>query len=165
MKQMKKVVLAALFTLGVASTQAQDIAHINFEEIVAAMPEAKTMQTDIEKLGKTYEAEIKAATTALQAKYQRYESEQASKTPEENQQRALEVQQEQAKIQQLQGTAAQELQKKQAELLDPIVKKAQEAVKAYAKEKGIKYVLDQKSLVLAEGTDITGAIKTKLGVQ
>ena len=166
MKQLKTTLLIAIIALGFTQlTQAQKIAHINLDEVVASMPEAKTMQTDMEKLGKTYEAEIKAASDALKAKYTRYTQEEKSKTPEENQQRAVEVQQEQGKIAQLQQAAQQELQKKQNELLEPIVKKAQDAIKAYAKEKGIQYVLDARTLIYAEGEDISTTIKSRLGVK
>ena len=162
----KKTLLVAIIAFGFTQfTQAQKVAHINLDEIVAGMPEAKSMQSEIEKYGKTYEAEIQAAGKALQAKYERYTAEEASKTPEENQQRAAEVQQEQGKIQQLQQAASQELQKKRNELLEPIVKKANEAIKAYAKANGIAYVLDVRTLIYADGQDVTGAIKTKLGIQ
>ena len=166
MKQIKTTLLIAIIALGFTQfTQAQKIAHINLDEVVASMPEAKTMQADMEKLGKTYESEIKAASAALKAKFDRYTAEEKSKTPEENQKRAVEVQQEQGKIGQLQQAAQQELQKKQNEMLEPIVKRAQDAIKAYAKEKNIQYVLDARTLIYAEGEDISTVIKTKLGVK
>lgn len=166
MKQVKTTFLIAIIALGFTQfANAQKIAHINLDEVVAAMPEAKAMQADMEKLGKTYESEIKAASTALKAKYDKYTAEEKTKTPEENQQRAMEVQQEQGKIQQLQQAASQELQNKQNEMLEPIVKKAQDAIKAYAKEKGIEYILDARTLIYAEGEDISGAIKTRLGIK
>lgn len=166
MKQIKTTLLIAIIAIGFTQfTQAQKIAHINLDEVVASMPEAKTMQGDMEKLGKTYESEIKAASTALKAKFDRYTAEEKTKTPEENQKRAVEVQQEQGKIAQLQQAAQQELQKKQNSLLEPIIKKAQDAIKAYAKEKGIQYVLDARTLIYAEGEDISAVIKTKLGVK
>ncbi|NIJ43786.1 outer membrane protein [Wenyingzhuangia heitensis] len=167
MRTVKTTLLIAIIALGFTHfTQAQKIAHINLDEVVASMPEAKAMQADMEKLGKTYESEIKAASTALKAKFDRYTAEEKSKTPEENQKRAVEVQQEQGKIGQLQQAAQQELQKKQNELLEPIIEKAQNAIKTYAKEKGFQYVLDARTIIYAEGgVDISTAIKTKLGVK
>ncbi len=167
MKQLKTTLLVAIIALGFTQlTQAQKVAHINLEEVIASLPESKAMQADIEKLGKTYESEIKSASAALKAKFDKYTAEEGTKTPEENQKRAVEVQQEQAKIGQLQQAAQQELGKKQNELLEPIVKKAQAAIKAYAKEKGFQYVLDARTLIYSEGgEDISGAIKSKLGGQ
>lgn len=165
MKQVKTTLLIAIIALGFTQlVQAQKVAHINLDEVVASMPEAKAMQVDMEKLGKSYEAEIQSKSNALKAKYERYNVEQASKTPEENKLRATEVEQERLKIQQLNQAASQELQKRQNEMLEPIVNKAQEAIKAYAKEKGIQYILDARTLIYAEGEDISGAIKTRLGI-
>lgn len=166
MKQIKTTFLIAIIALGFTHfAQAQKVAHINLDEIVASMPEAKAMQAEMEKTGKTYESEIKLKSAALKAKYDRFTAEEKSKTPEENQQRALEVQKEQVEIQKIQQVAQQELQKKQNELLAPIVKKAQDAIKAYAKANGIEYVLDVRTLIYFEGgKDISDAIKAKLGV-
>lgn len=167
MKQVTKtLLLIGAFTLStIQFATAQKSAHINLDEVVASMPEAKSMQSELEKLGKTYESEIKAAQNALKAKFERYTAEEKSKTPEENQARAIEIQQEEGKIQQLRSAAAQELQKKQNELLEPVIKKAQNAIKAYATESGIKYVFDARTLIYAEGEDISGAVKKKLGIQ
>lgn len=167
MKQLKTTLLIAIIAIGFTQfAQAQKIAHINLDEVIASMPEAKAMQAEIEKFGKTYESEIKTASSTLKAKFDKYTAEEKSQTPEENQKRAVEVQQEQAKIQQMQVAAQQELQKKQNDLLAPIIKKAEDAIKAYAKENGIQYILDARSLIYSEGgEDISAAIKTKLGIQ
>ncbi|MGY5352284.1 OmpH family outer membrane protein [Wenyingzhuangia sp. IMCC45533] len=166
MKQIKTTLLIAIIALGFTQfTQAQKIAHINLDEVVASMPEAKAMQTNIEKIGKSYEAEIQAKAAALKAKFNRYTAEEKSKTPEENKERAVEVQQDQSKLAQLQQAAQQELQKQEREMLEPIVKKAQDVIKAYAKEKGLQYILDARTLIYAEGEDISSVIKTRLGVK
>jgi outer membrane protein len=57
------------------------------------------------------------------------------------------------------------LQQKEKAALDPIIKKAQEAIKAVAKEKSIVYVLDAKALIVLEGEDLLPAVKTSLGIQ
>jgi len=59
-----------------------------------------------------------------------------------NQKRAVEVQQDRAKIQQAEQAMSQEMQKKYQEKTVPILKKAEDAIKAVAAEKGIVYVLD-----------------------
>ena len=61
MKQFKTLLLAAALFIGGASfMQAQSkIAHINTQDLIAGMPEMKVAQAEMEKLGKTYEADIK----------------------------------------------------------------------------------------------------------
>ena len=80
--------------------------------------------------------------------------------------RAKEVQGDQQRYEQLRQTAYQEMQKKQAEGLQPIVEKAQKAVEEVADAKGILYVLDAsigKGVLVKKGEDLMAAVKTKLG--
>ena len=166
MKQFKTIVIAAVLIMGMVQiANAQKVAHINFEEVVANMPETLKLQADLEKLGKTYGEEITTAQKALKAKIDKYTAEEVSKTAAQNEERIKEVQEDQGKIQQLQQVAQQELQQKEKAALDPIIKKAQEAIKAVAKEKSIVYVLDAKALIVLEGEDLLPAVKTSLGIQ
>lgn len=166
MKHFKTLLAAVVITLGMSTfTHAQKVAHINFEEIVSKMPETLKLQADLEKLGKTYGEEITNAQKALKAKIDKYTAEEVSQTAAQNEARIKEVQADQGKIQQLQQVAQQELQQKEKAALEPIIKKAQDAIKAMAKTKGFVYVLDSKALIVSEGEDLGPAVKTKLGIQ
>jgi len=166
MKQFKTLLVAAVVTLGMSAfAQAQKTAHINFEEVVSIMPETIKLQADLEKLGKTYGEEITTAQKALKAKIDKYTAEEVSQTAVQNEARGKEVQADNAKIQQLQQVAQQELGQKREAALGPIVKKAQDAIKAVAKAKGILYVLDSKALIVSEGENLLPAVKTNLGIK
>ncbi len=166
MKNIKQILVAiVLFTTGFVS-QAQ-VAHINSEELVASMPETKAMQDQMKVLGQSYDTEYKAQAQALQAKLQKYQTEAATKTNEENEKRQQEVAEIQQKLQLYLKSAQEELQKKEFDLLKPIIEKAQTAIQDVAREKGIKYVLDSapgKGLIVFEGEDLLPAVKTKLGI-
>ena len=118
MKQFKTLLFAAALFIGATSfTQAQSkVAHINTQDLIQAMPEMAAAQAEMEKLGKTYEADIKAMATEYQNKMKQYEAEASSKTDEENQKRLVEVQTMQQNIQQYQGTAQQQMQEKELAL-------------------------------------------------
>ena len=166
MKHFKTLLAAVVITLSMSTfTQAQKVAHINFEEIVSKMPETLKLQADLEKLGKTYGEEITNAQKALKAKIDKYTAEEVSQTAAQNEARIKEVQADQGKIQQLQQVAQQELQQKEKAALDPIIEKAKTTINAVAKAKGIVYVLDSKALIVSEGEDLGPAVKTKLGVK
>lgn len=166
MKQFKTLLLAtALCIVTVGFTQAQSkIAHINTQELIAAMPEAKAAQTEIETLGKTYQTDIQASITEYQNTVKQYEAEASTKTDEENQKRGLELQEKQQRIQQFRSDAQQDIAKKEAELFKPIQEKAMTAINTVAKEKGYQYVLDRATLIVADGTDILADVKKKLGI-
>ncbi|WP_194766919.1 OmpH family outer membrane protein [Tamlana sp. I1] len=166
MKQLKTLLLAtALCIVSVSFTQAQSkVAHINTQELIAAMPEAIAAQKEIETLGKTYQTDIQASITEYQNTVKQYESEAATKTDEENQKRGLELQEKQQRIQQFRSDAQQDIAKKEAELFKPIQEKAMKAIQEVAKAKGFQYVLDRASLIVADGTDILADVKKKLGI-
>lgn len=167
MKHFKSLLLIAVFTLGIGGVaNAQKIGHINFEKLLADMPETKALKTEIEKLGKTYQKDIEEMAKKLDAKMKKYAAEQNTQTKATNEKRAAEVQQERVQYEQARQTAYQELQKKQNEKLVPIIEKAEKALQAVADAKGIKYVLDAspgKGLLVRKGEDLYNAVKTKLG--
>lgn len=168
MKHFKTLLLVAIFTIGLGGVaSAQKIAHINTDKLLAEMPATKAMKAELEKLNKTYRDDIEAMAKKWQAKVKKYDAEGKSQTQEVNQKRALEVQKERQLIGQAEQAASQEMQKKYQEKTLPILKKAEDAIKAVAAEKGIIYVLDAapgKGLIVYDkGEDIYNAVKAKLG--
>jgi outer membrane protein len=149
------------------TVQAQEVAHIDSEQLLMAMPETKAMEDELKKVQQTYADEYNAQATALQAKLKKYDAEAPTQTDAKNEERRVEVEGLKTKIQKYAQTADQEIQKKRFDLLKPIVEKAQKAVSEVAAEKGIKYVFDSspgKGLIVFEGEDLMPAVKAKLGL-
>jgi len=168
MKQFKTLLLAAALFIGATSfMQAQTtVAHINTQELIQAMPAMKAAQAEMEKLGATYEADIKASITEYQNKMKLYEAEASTKTDEENQKRIAEVQTMQQNIQAFQADAQQQMQKKEVDLLKPITEQAKAAILKVARAQGIKYVLDSTQgggVIMADGKDLLNDVKKELG--
>ena len=165
MKNFKTLLLIAVFTIGFAGvTNAQKIAHVDYQRVIDNMPETRALTVTLEKLGKSYQSEIEGLKKKLEAKVQKYTAEQATQTETTNKERAQEVQLDKARFDQAQQAAYQEMQKRQAQDLEPIVLKAENAIKAIAATKGILYVFDAKSLIVKEGEDLYGAATTKLNL-
>lgn len=168
MKQFKTLLFAAILFLGATSfSMAQSkIAHINTNELIEAMPAMKTARTELEKLGKTYEAEIQTMATEYQNKMKQYQAEVETKTDEENAKRAEEVQTIEQSIRQYQQNAQQDIQKKETDLMKPIFEKAKAAIQKVAKAQGFQYVLDStqgSGVLLADGKDLMADVKKELG--
>ena len=168
MKHLKTLLLAAIFTLGLSGVvNAQKTAHINSDLLLSAMPETKALQSELEKLKTTYRSDIEGMYKKLEAKVKKYEAEGPTQTPEVNQKRAIEVQQDRAKIGQAEQVMNQDMGKRYQAKTLPILEKAQNAIKAVASEKGIVYVLDSAPgkglIVFDKGEDILAAVKAKLG--
>tara|TARA_R110001583_G_scaffold53483_2_gene164952 strand:+ start:5342 stop:5842 length:501 start_codon:yes stop_codon:yes gene_type:complete len=166
MKQFRTLLLIAIVALGFNSIQAQTkVGHISTDLLLSLMPETKTLNTDLEKLSKTYENELKAENDKLTAKLKKYEAEVGSQTDEVNQQRQVEVQQDQQNLYQASQIAQEDIRKKRDEKLKPILEKARKAIEDVANEQGFTYILDASSVIVANGTDLLPAVKTKLGIQ
>ncbi len=168
MKQFKKLLLVAVFMLGaVGVANAQKIGHIDTAKLFQEMPGTKKMKTELEKMSKTYRDEITALEKKLQDKLKKYDAEAKAQTPETNAKRQAEVQQEATRIQQAKQFASQELQKKEAELSNPLILKAQQAIKDVAAAKGLVYVFNSAPggglIVFDKGIDIYNDVKKKLG--
>jgi len=167
MKNFKTLLLIAVFTFGVNTLNAQKSAHIDTEKLIANMPATKALQVEMDKLGKTYQDDIEGMAKKLEAKIKKYTAEQATQTQSANEKRAMEVQQEKAKIEQFRQVAYQEMQTKQRDKLGPILEKAQKAIQDVAAAKGIIYVFDAANgkglIVYKQGVDLYDAVKAKLG--
>jgi len=166
MKNFRTLLLIAILTLGFNTVQAQvKVGHISTDLLISLMPETVALNAELEKLSKTYESELKAEEAKLEAKLKKYQAEQASQTDEVNQQRGVEVQQDQQNLYQASQVAREDITKKRNEKLKPILEKAKKAIDAIATEQGYTYVLEASTLIVANGTDLLSSVKAKLGIQ
>lgn len=167
MKAFKKLSITILFLFVATTVFAQSkVAHINSQALISEMPEVKEAQAQLEKLQKTYATEIEASMKEYQTKLQTYGADQQNQTEVTNQARAKELQGMEQNIQQYQQTASQDIQKKQADLLKPLIDKAKAAIQKVAKAQGFDYVIDATeggSLILANGKDLLEEVKVELG--
>ena len=165
MKHLKTLLFAVLFVGATSFAAAQrNFAHINKQDLIKAMPEYSTAQSEIEKLGKTYEATIQGSLKELDTKLKQYNVEAEAQTQEENQKRMQEVEGMKQSLAQYEQQARQDLQEKEINLLKPIVEKADAAITAVAKAQGFQYVLDAAMLIVADGKDLTADVKKQLGI-
>ncbi|MGY8934462.1 MAG: OmpH family outer membrane protein [Flavobacteriales bacterium] len=163
---MKSLFVAIMLFIGATSfVNAQSkIAHIDTQALAEAMPEMKAAQSQLEKLQRTYDTEIKTLSKEFETKLKQYEVEAESKTAEVNSKRAEEVQGMQANINAYRQGALEDLQKKQEDLIAPILEKARTAIQKVGRSQGYEYVLDSSSLLLAEGKDLLVDVKKELGI-
>ena len=169
MKQFKTLLIAVALTLGAtAFSNAQSkIAHVASQDLVQTLPAYKDAMAQLEKLQKTYDAEIRDMMSEAQKTMQRYESEAPTKTEEENAKRAQELQSTQRRIQEHGQNAQQDLQKKELDLLKPVYEKARVAIQKVARAKGYDYVLDSSNgsgVIMADGFDLMADVKKELGL-
>jgi outer membrane protein len=168
MKNVKKIAVALMLFVGATSfVNAQSkVAHIDVTQLLADMPEMKAAEAELKKLSETYQADIQASMTELRNKFTQYQNEAPSKSKEENDKRAVELQGMEKTVGEFQQNAQQEIQQKQAELFAPISEKAKAAIEKVATAQGFDYVIDAQpggGLLVARGKDLLADVKKELG--
>ena len=167
MKSVIKLITAAFLSLAPFSANAQsNVAHINVQQLISEMPEVIAAQNELAKLEKDYTTQIDNAFREFQTKAQSYSADAANQTDVTNQARQKELESMQTNLQEFRDSAAQELQKKQMDLMTPLLEKARDAITKVGKEQGFKYVIDSSpngGIILADGKDLLADVKKELG--
>ena len=152
------------------SVFAQKFGHIKSQEILLAMPEYTKAQTDIKTMQKQYEDDMKRVQDELQKKFTAFQEEQANLPKNILERRQNELQQLQERGMQMGQDAQRELEKAWMEMLEPIAKKIDDAIKAVGQEGSYVYIFDLNATQIpfvneTLSTDVTSAVKAKLGIQ
>ena len=167
MKNLKSLIVAFLMALPLTFSYAQSkVAHIDTQKLIGEMPEVIAAQKQLEQLEKTYTSEIENTYKEFQTKAQSYSADAANQTDVTNQARQKELETMQQNINQYRETAAQDLQKKQVEMMRPLYDKARAAIEKVAAAQGFDYVLDASaggSVIMAKGKDLMADVKAELG--
>lgn len=165
------MLLAVTATMMCLSAQAQKFGYINTSEIFNVMPEKATAENTLKSVSEKYDAEYKNLIEDFQKKYSEYQAaDKDASTPQAIKDRHnQELQDMQAKIQNFEQTASQDLQRQQETLLAPITQKLQNAIQAVGAEGGYTFIFDQAAgAVIYTGTnaeDVSAKVKAKLGIK
>lgn len=169
MKNTMKIIAVLLLMSTANGIFAQKFAHINSQELLAAMPESDSAQTTIEKLASNYEQQLEEMQVELNKKYDDYLTNRDKYTNLIRQTKESEIADLNDRIQQFQTIASQELQNKRAELLRPIIDRANSAIKTVAETNNFIYVFDISQgnpiYFSEQSVDILPLVKEKLGVK
>ncbi len=166
---MNKKLIAMLFLMAPLALFAQKFGHLNSADIMPMMPEYKTAQTELESLEKQYTNELQMMESELAKKSEAYEKEKATLPANIQQRREQELQELYGRMQQYYQQSQQELMQASQEKQAAIVEKINKAIKEVGVAGGYLYIFDVASGIpyISEtlSTDVTGAVKAKLGIQ
>ena len=165
---MKKITFLALLSILTLSTIAQNkFGYINAQEILLLMPEYKAAGTELESFTKTLEAQLGAMNAEYQQSGQEYQANEATYTDLIKQDKVAEITGLEQRIQTFQQNAQQSLQKKEQELLEPILAKARKAIEDVATEGNYTYIFDKSigSILYAKDSEnVLALVKKKLNL-
>ena len=169
MKKALKLTLAIALLMGSTSLFAQKFGRINTQEIIMAMPETKTMQTNMEAYAKELQDNIETMNVEFNTKLQDFQKNFNTMNDMAKEMKEKDLNDLQARIREFQERAQQEYQKKQNELLAPIIEKAKNAIDKISAAGGYLVVFDTSTGSLAYFdeatlTDIAPEVKKELGI-
>ena len=169
MKKILKLTLAIALLMGSTSLFAQKFGRINTQEIIMSMPETKTMQTNMEAYAKELQDNIETMNVEFNTKLQDFQKNFNTLTYIAKEMKEKDLNDLQARIREFQERAQQEYQKKQNELLSPIIEKAKNAIDKISAAGGYLVVFDTSTGSLAYFdeatlTDIAPEVKKELGI-
>lgn len=173
---MKKLLIALttlsfFFTLNAVQSFGQvKIGWIKSDELLAVMPERDSALKKLEKQRDEIVRTLEGMQVEYNNKLEAYTKQRDSLSQFIRTSKEAELDDIRNKITNFQQAGDQELQRKQQELLQPIIDKAQKAIKAVAEENKFTYILDvAQGTVLyypeEESYNIIKLVKTKLGLK
>ena len=166
----KKILLALVVALPMCAwAQAPKFGIVDVESIIPKMTEFVEAQNKLSEASKTYETEYAKINEELQKLYT--ELQELDKDPNTLQsikeRRMQDIQDRDKKAQQFAQTAQQDLQRQQAQLMQPIQEKVMNAIKSVGTENGFTMIFPEAvpAYISADVQDVTALVKTKLGVK
>lgn len=166
---MKKLLLGAVMSLGMMITTAQTkIGYINTDELMAIMPEASKINSDLNEYQATLQQQGLTLQKEFETKRDQYYKDSASYSNSKKEIVRDELVKLLTRLQSYDQEIQEKAQKYAQEKIGPVRTKALDAIKLVAKEKGYTYVIDEASsslLVMPPGDDLLTAVKAKLGIK
>lgn len=174
MKKFLKLTLAVVLMMSAGSVYAQKFGRVDLASIVTNMAEFKEAQTNLEAYAQDLQDQLEQIQVEFNTKYADYEKNVGTYSDSVRQLKEAELTQLQQRYADFQQLAQQDMQRKEAEIMNPVYEKANEAVKKVSVAGGYLVVFstagDQPgsaSLAYfdpAALTDITAEVKAELGI-
>jgi outer membrane protein len=164
MKKLSVLFAATMMFLAVGISKAQKIASMDYEAVLAAMPETQKMTADLDAFSKAKGDELNKQAEAFQREVQQYQTEGAKMTEAQRTAREAELQKKQQNLQQLQQTAQNDLAQRRDAAVKPIIERLNNAVDKVAKANSFDFIIDSSALIYKAGPDATPLVKRELGL-
>jgi len=165
------VALVVIFMFGQnATAQNFKFGHINSDELFAIMPERDTIISQMEALRTELQNTLEIMQVEYNNKLNDYTNEAEKLSDLVRQTKEEELMGLSQRITNFQQNADSQLQTKQMELMQPVIQKAEKAIKDVARENGFTYIFDlsRGPIIYFDETkseDILEKVKAKLGIE
>jgi outer membrane protein len=172
---MKKLILSVLFIFSVlyagniAAQTAQQIAFVNSNELLEAIPDKVAATKSINDLNNKYKAELQVMQNDYNKKYSDFVSYQNSMADNVRLRRMQELYELERQINNFMKVAQDDISNQEKELIVPLRQKVKDAIYQVGVERGFICIYDLANPAIAfvtpDATDATALVKQKLGVR
>ena len=172
MKRLSKLTLtAALLLMCSTNTFAQKFGYINSSELIMAMPERVEIENKLKAYREELNSQLEAIGVEFNTKLEEYQKNEATYSDLIKQTKEKELADLQERWTEFNNVLIpQDLQKKQNELMSPILEKARNAINEVSQSQGFTMVFDMDAgAILYQDdksvTNIMSLVKEKLGIK
>ena len=169
---MKKFITLVLISAGlfgfsnIANSQTQKIGFISADEVIQLMPEAASVQTQLDQYQQSLYQNAEDQRTALNEAVQKFYKDSAAMSASLKEVKRTDLQKQVQDISGMDQKIQNQFEQKRQELSLPIQKKLQAAIEEVAKENGFTYVFPREALIYMPPTsDIGPLVRKKLGLK
>jgi len=164
------IALIASFSGENIMAQTYKFGHINSDELIRAMPEYDSATVKLQKTNKELVNALELMKVELNNKADAYTKEMKNLTDIVKQAKEQELQDMNNRIQEFQVNAQNKYQEEQTSVFQPIIAKADKAIKDVGKEGGYLYIFDIAKGPLVyfdetKSTNVLALVKAKLGLK
>ena len=161
---MKRIITVLAIALISSTGIAQKLGHLNSQTIMLEMPDYESAKKELELFRTEKTKELEMYQKLFQESLQTYEQEKGTLTADARLRKESQLMEKQQKIEKIAYDAENEMQQKEQELLQQIMKKVSDAVKLVAQKNSYDYVFDFSSVLYAGGENIEDLVKKQLGL-
>lgn len=172
MKTMRKgflLLAVALLFSGAGFAQGTiKFGYINFQKLITSMPATDSAQVKLKNFEQQLQNQLQTMGQDYQQKVQAYQNNVGTMSDLIKQTKEQEISDLQQRITDFRNSASTDIQKKQQELFQPIIKKVKDAITAVGKEYHYTYILDVSQgvvLYYTNGDNVMPLVKKKLGLK
>lgn len=167
MKQFLIILIISTGILGSSTTaKAQKIGYISADDIIQLMPEAATVQKELNQYQQSLYQDAQDKQNSFNQELQKFIKDSATMSPSLKEVKRDDLQKQSQELAGQQQSIQNQFEQKRQELSLPIQKKLQAAIEAVAKENGYTYIMPKEALiVMPPGDDIGPLVMKKLGLK
>ena len=167
MKKFVSIVLISVGLFGFSNiVNAQKIGYISADEVIQLMPEAATIQQQLDEYQQSLYKNAYDQKTALNDAVQKFYKDSATMSPSLKEVNRTDLQKQVQDLSGMDQKIQNQFEQKRQELSLPIQKKLQAAIEDVAKENGFTYVFPREALIyMPPSSDIGPLVRKKLGLK